>query len=57
MKYRLTPDKNGIIVEKKSKGAFKDQEQLEFNFTKTLDQNSSQDDVFNYFKTNYIKEY
>jgi hypothetical protein len=56
MKYRLTDDGNGIIIEKKSKGSFKDQEQLEFDFTKTMDQSTTQEEVFSYFKNYYIKE-
>ena len=46
-----------MVLEAKSKGSFKGNELLQFDFTKTLDQNATQELVFSYFKTNYIKEY
>lgn len=57
MKYSITPDGNGIVVDRKAKSAFSDNERLEFNFTKTMDQETTQEQAFSYFKTQYIKEY
>lgn len=56
IKYHITPDNNGIVVDRKAKSAFSDNERLEFNFTKTMDQDTTQEQAFSYFKTQYIKE-
>ena len=56
MSYRLTEDGTGLQLETRSKGSFKESETLQFAFSKTLDQQASQEQVFNHFKANYLKE-